>query len=82
KQPFRHFVVSLAEGEQLPLTQWRNTIKKLMDHLGYEHARYIVFKHSDTDNEHVHIVASTTDLLTGKIISNWQSHLKAQEIMR
>ncbi|HCE1882291.1 relaxase/mobilization nuclease domain-containing protein [Vibrio parahaemolyticus] len=82
KQPFRHFVVSLAEGEQLPLTKWRNTIKKLMDHLGYEHARYIVFKHSDTDNEHVHIVASTTDLLTGKIISNWQSHLKAQEIMR
>ncbi|MCV5373865.1 relaxase/mobilization nuclease domain-containing protein, partial [Escherichia coli] len=49
---------------------------------GYEHARYIVFKHSDTDNDHVHIVASTTDLLTGKIISNWQSHLKAQEIMR
>ncbi|MBE3670841.1 relaxase [Vibrio navarrensis] len=82
KQPFRHFVVSLAEGEQLPLTKWRNTIKKLMDHLGYEHARYIVFKHSDTDNEHVHIIVSTTDLLTGKIISNWQSHLKAQEIMR
>ncbi|HCG7916414.1 TPA: relaxase/mobilization nuclease domain-containing protein [Vibrio parahaemolyticus] len=82
KQPFRHFVVSLAEGEQLPLTQWRNTIKKLMNHLGYEHARYIAFKHSDTDNEHVHIIVSTTDLLTGKIISNWQSHLKAQEIMR
>ncbi|EGR0247208.1 relaxase/mobilization nuclease domain-containing protein [Vibrio parahaemolyticus] len=82
KQPFRHFVVSLAEGEQLPLTQWRNTIKKLMNHLGYEHARYISFKHSDTDNEHVHIIVSTTDLLTGKIISNWQSHLNAQEIMR
>ncbi|ENJ1743011.1 relaxase/mobilization nuclease domain-containing protein [Vibrio parahaemolyticus] len=82
KQPFRHFVVSLAEGEQLPLTQWRNTIKKLMTYLGYENARYIAFKHCDTDNEHVHIVASTTDLMAGKIISNWQSHLKAQEIMR
>ena len=82
KQPFRHFVVSLAEGEQLPLVQWRKTIKKLMTHLGYGNARYIAFKHCDTDNEHVHIVASTTDLLTGKIISNWQSHLKAQETMR
>ncbi|WP_052237977.1 relaxase/mobilization nuclease domain-containing protein [Vibrio sinaloensis] len=82
KQPFRHFVVSLAEGEQLPLAQWRNAIKKLMNHLGYEHARFIAFKHSDTDNEHVHIIVSTTDLLTGKIISSWQSHLKAQEIMR
>ncbi|WLI84410.1 relaxase/mobilization nuclease domain-containing protein [Vibrio parahaemolyticus] len=82
KQPFRHFVVSLAEGEQVPPVQWRKTIKKLMTHLGYGNARYIAFKHCDTDNEHIHIVASTTDLLTGKIISNWQSHLKAQEIMR
>lgn len=82
KQPYRHFVVSLAEGEQLPHQQWRKTVKKLMTHLGYENARYISYKHSDTDNEHVHIVVSTTDLLTGRIISNWQSHLKAQEIMR
>ncbi|PTP62410.1 relaxase [Vibrio splendidus] len=82
KQPYRHFVVSLAEGEQLSHQQWRKTVKKLMSHLGYENARYISYLHSDTDNEHVHIVASTTDLLTGKIISNWQSHLKAQEIMR
>ncbi|WP_282064326.1 relaxase/mobilization nuclease domain-containing protein [Vibrio rotiferianus] len=82
KQPYRHFVVSLTEGEQLPHQQWRKTVKKLMTHLGYENARYISYKHSDTDNEHVHIVVSTTDLLTGKIISNWQSHLKAQEIMR
>ncbi len=82
KQPYRHFVVSLAEGEQLPHQQWKTTIKKLMNHLGYENARYVSYKHSDTDNEHVHIVVSTTDLLTGKIISNWQSHLKVQEIMR
>jgi len=82
KQPFRHFVVSLAEGEQLPHQKWRKTVKKLMTHLGYENARYISYKHSDTDNEHVHIVVSTTDLLTGRIISNWQSHLKAQKVMR
>ncbi|ENP0873857.1 relaxase/mobilization nuclease domain-containing protein [Vibrio parahaemolyticus] len=82
KQPFRHFVVSLAEGEQLPRSQWRKVTNKLMTSLGYQNARYIVFKHSDTDNEHIHIIASTTDLLTGKIISNWQSHLNAQPIMR
>jgi hypothetical protein len=82
KQPYRHFVVSLAEGEHLLHQQWKSTINKLMIHLGYENARYIAYKHSDTDNEHVHIVTSTTDLLTGKIISNWQSHLRAQEVMR
>ncbi|WP_165862836.1 relaxase/mobilization nuclease domain-containing protein [Vibrio sinensis] len=82
KQPYRHFVVSLAEGEQLPHQQWKASISKLMKHLGYENARYIAYKHSDTNNEHVHIVVSTTNLLTGKIISNWQSHLNAQPIMR
>ncbi|WP_434999716.1 relaxase/mobilization nuclease domain-containing protein [Vibrio scophthalmi] len=82
KQPFRHFVVSLAEGEQLPRSQWRKVTNKLMTSLGYQNARYIAFKHSDTDNEHIHIIASTTDLFTGKIISNWQSHINAQPIMR
>lgn len=82
KLPFRHFVVSLAENEHLSRPQWQKVATKLMTHLGYKNARYIVFKHSDTDNEHIHIIASTTDIFTGKIISHWRSHLKAQSVMR
>ncbi|EJX1248998.1 TPA: relaxase/mobilization nuclease domain-containing protein [Vibrio parahaemolyticus] len=82
KHPFRHFVISIDEGEYLTNKQWRKTARKTMKHLGYENARYIVFRHADTDSQHVHITASTQDLETNKVISNWMAVEAAQEIMR
>ncbi|MFB1093969.1 relaxase/mobilization nuclease domain-containing protein [Vibrio diabolicus] len=82
KHPFRHFVISIDEGEHLTDKQWRKTVRKTMTRLGYENARYIAFRHADTDSQHVHITASTQDLETNKVISNWMSVEAAQEIMR
>ncbi|MCA0935794.1 relaxase/mobilization nuclease domain-containing protein [Vibrio alginolyticus] len=82
KHPFRHFVISIDEGEHLTDKQWRKTVRKTMNHLGYKNARYIAFRHADTDSQHVHITASTQDLETNKVISNWMSVEAAQEIMR
>jgi hypothetical protein len=53
-----------------------------MSHLGYDNARYIAFRHADTENSHVHITVSTQDLARNKVISNWFSIEKAQEKMR
>ncbi|ELA4929861.1 relaxase/mobilization nuclease domain-containing protein [Vibrio vulnificus] len=82
KHPFRHFVISIDEGERLTDKQWRKTVRKTMNRLGYKNARYIAFRHEDTDSQHVHITASTQDLETNKVISNWMSVETAQEIMR
>jgi hypothetical protein len=82
KHPFRHFVISVDEGEHLTDKQWRKTVRKTMNRLGYKNARYIAFRHEDTDSQHVHITASTQDLETNKVISNWMSVETAQEIMR
>ncbi|MEZ9426524.1 relaxase/mobilization nuclease domain-containing protein [Vibrio lentus] len=81
-ESFRHFVISLDEGEHLTGKQWKKAVKKTMTHLGYDSARYIAFKHSDTDSEHVHITASTQCLETNKVINDWQSVTNAQEVMR
>lgn len=81
-ESFRHFVISLDEGETLTDKQWKKAVKTTMVHLGYDNARYIAFKHSDTDSEHVHITASTQCLETNKVINDWQSVTNAQEVMR
>ncbi|MEZ8733480.1 relaxase/mobilization nuclease domain-containing protein [Vibrio splendidus] len=81
-ESFRHFVISLDEGERLTNKQWKKAITKTMKHLGYDSARYIAFKHSDTDSDHVHITASTQCLETNKVINDWQSVTNAQEVMR
>lgn len=82
KQHFRHFVVSLAEGERLTKSQWKQVSHKLMNELGYGNAKYIVFQHNDTDSQHCHYVTSVVDTLDRKIINHWQSHTKAQNVMR
>ncbi|WP_226420692.1 relaxase/mobilization nuclease domain-containing protein [Vibrio sp. E14] len=82
KHPFRHFVISIDEGERLTNKQWRKTVRKTMNRLGYKNARYIAFRHEDTDSQHVHITVSTQDLETNKVISNWMSVETAQEVMR
>ncbi|EJG0697560.1 relaxase/mobilization nuclease domain-containing protein [Vibrio parahaemolyticus] len=82
KHPFRHFVISIDERERLTDKQWRKTVRKTMNRLGYKNARYIAFRHEDTDSQHVHITVSTQDLETNKVISNWMSVETAQEVMR
>lgn len=82
KQQFKHMIVSLDTNEHLSNTQWQKTVSKLMDHLGYDNCRYMSFKHNDTDEEHVHIVTSTIDMITRKKVSDSYSYYRAQEVMR
>ncbi|MHA2759330.1 relaxase/mobilization nuclease domain-containing protein [Vibrio harveyi] len=82
KQQFKHMIVSLDTNEHLSNTQWQKTVRKLMDHLGYDNCRYMSFKHNDTDEEHVHIVTSTIDMITRKKVSDSYSYYRAQEVMR
>ncbi|PMO03870.1 relaxase/mobilization nuclease domain-containing protein [Vibrio sp. 10N.222.55.C12] len=82
KQHFRHFVISLDVNESLSKPQWAKIANTLMRKLGYENAKYIAFRHSDTDNEHIHLVTSCVDIVNRKIINNWQNYNKAQEVMR
>ncbi|MBY7861836.1 relaxase/mobilization nuclease domain-containing protein [Vibrio fluvialis] len=82
KQQFKHMIVSLDTNESLTNPQWCKTAKKLMNHLGYANCRYIAFKHNDTDEQHIHVVTSTIDIVTRKRIKDSFSKIRAQEVMR
>ncbi|EGR0521922.1 type IV secretion system protein VirD2 [Vibrio cholerae] len=82
KHQFKHMIVSLDTNESLTNAQWCKTAKNLMSRLGYANCRYIVFKHNDTDEEHIHVVTSTIDIVTRKRIKDSYSKIRAQEVMR
>ncbi|EMB2741163.1 relaxase/mobilization nuclease domain-containing protein [Vibrio parahaemolyticus] len=82
KQQFKHMIVSLDTNESLTNLQWCKTAKNLMSRLGYANCRYIVFKHNDTDQEHIHVITSTIDIVTRKRIKDSYSKIRAQEVMR
>ncbi|TCN78612.1 relaxase/mobilization nuclease-like protein [Vibrio crassostreae] len=82
KQQFKHMIVSVDTNESLTNQQWCKTAKNLMSRLGYANCRYIVFKHNDTDQEHIHVITSTIDIVTRKRIKDSYSKIRAQEVMR
>ncbi|MDM1036030.1 relaxase/mobilization nuclease domain-containing protein [Myroides odoratimimus] len=52
-----------------------------MDSMDYENQPYIVYKHSDIEREHIHIVTVCTDL-KGKKINDKYDHLKSMKACR
>ncbi|WP_320150285.1 relaxase/mobilization nuclease domain-containing protein [uncultured Tolumonas sp.] len=83
KTPFKHFIISLPCGEELTHIQWQDVAKTFMKEMGYQHCKYIVTKHNDTDNQHIHIAACTVqNVLRHPVVNQWQEKVKATNLMR
>ncbi|WP_319589436.1 relaxase/mobilization nuclease domain-containing protein [uncultured Draconibacterium sp.] len=59
----------------------RSEIGNLMEHLGYGNQPYFVYKHSDLDRTHFHIVSTRIDCQTGKKIKDNYEKEKTQRFI-
>lgn len=83
KTPYKHFIISLPCGEELTHIQWQNTAQIFMKEMGYQHCKYVVTKHNDTDKQHIHIAACTVqNLPRHPVVNQWQEKVKATNLMR
>ena len=57
--PFEHIIVSLQEGEDLNIFQWRELVDDLLVKLGFDDHHWIALWHGNTLNNHCHIAVST-----------------------
>ncbi len=60
----------------------RTEIGNLMEHLGYGKQPYFVYKHSDLDRTHFHIVSTRIDCYTGKKIKDNYEKEKMQRFIK
>jgi hypothetical protein len=83
KTPYKHFIISLPVGEELTHVQWQHVAKTFMKEMGYQHCKYVVTKHNDTDKQHIHIAACTIqNLPRHPVVNQWQEKVKATNLMR
>lgn len=71
KSPVWHCSLALPAGDRLDSDKWREVSSDFMQRMGWPpDTLYIVIRHSDTDYDHVHVIASRISL-SGTL---WHGH--------
>lgn len=77
----RHISLNPNPNDKLSDTTLNEIAQQYMDSMGYRDQPYIVYKHSDIEREHIHIVTVCIDL-KGKKIDDKYDHLKSMKVCR
>ncbi len=81
KKPVHHAKLSAAPGDHLTASQWREIGEQYVEKMGFEDCPYVVVQHRDKAHDHIHIVISRVTL-EGRVVSDWQSKMRSEAIMR
>jgi len=76
-----HVSLSAAPGEKLTDEQWRAIGKRYMDGMGLEKNQFVITRHTDTEHEHIHILANRIRF-DGSVTSDSQDYKRQEVIMR
>jgi Relaxase/Mobilisation nuclease domain len=77
-----HCSLSLAPGESLSDSTWRQVTRDYLDAMGFDKSQYVLVRHTDTEHhQHVHIVANRVGM-SGKTVSDSFDYYRAQAVVR
>ena len=76
-----HIQMSANPDDELTPELWEAVIKRWMKEMGYENCLYTSARHTDTNNDHVHIVISRVDL-DGKTVKENNNYAKNLRVTR
>ena len=77
----RHISLNPDPSDKVSDEQFTEMAQEYMEHMGYGNQPYIVFKHTDIDRTHIHIV-STCVAIDGKKIPDDYDHPRSMAICR
>lgn len=81
EKPVLHIALSPAPEDRLTDTQLEELAARYMERMGYGNQPYIVYKHGDTNNTHIHIVSVCVDE-NGRKISDSYEHRRSMTACR
>ena len=76
-----HVSLSAALGEKLTDEQWSDIGKRYLDGMGLEQNQFVITRHTDTEHEHIHILANRIRF-DGSVTSDSRDYRRQETLMR
>jgi len=77
-----HVALSAAKGDRLDDDQWCEIADKYMEQMGFDSNQFATYRHNNTDDDHIHIVASRIRLDTGKVVHDGWDYVRSEKVLR
>jgi hypothetical protein len=77
-----HVSLSLAPGEYLSDEQWNEISDRYLREMNFHNNQYVVYRHGDKENDHIHIVASRISLDDGRCVHDGWDYKRSEAIVR
>jgi hypothetical protein len=76
-----HISLSLPKGEHISDDEFLKISKEYMYRMGYKNCPFLIYKHQDTQFDHLHIIVASIDY-DGKKVKEFNDFSRSQEITR
>jgi len=76
-----HTSLSVRATEQLDDEQWKAIASDYLEGMGFDYNQYLIVRHSDTDHNHIHIIASRIRLDGSCVSDSWDYH-RSERLIR
>jgi hypothetical protein len=80
-KPLFHASLSAPQSDRLSEEQWRRFAERYLERLGYGGSQWVLIRHHDSAQDHVHILANRVDQ-DGRRVPDFQERMRGEGIVR
>jgi hypothetical protein len=77
-----HVSLSAAKGDKLDDEKWSEIGSRYMKEMGFDANQFVIFRHHNTDDDHIHIAASRIRMDTGLLVHDSWDYVRSEKVLR
>ncbi|MBD2533885.1 relaxase/mobilization nuclease domain-containing protein [Nostoc flagelliforme FACHB-838] len=77
-----HVSLSAAKDDKLDDEKWSEIGDRYMKEMGFDANQFVIFRHHNTDDDHIHIAASRIRMDTGLLVHDSWDYLRSEKVLR
>jgi hypothetical protein len=77
-----HVSLSAAKDDKLDDEKWSEIGDRYMFEMGFDANQFVIFRHHNTDDDHIHIAASRIRMDTGLLVHDSWDYVRSEKVLR